>query len=163
MLFCGVLLFVTPWTVAYQLLCPWDSRGKNTGVGCDFLLRRKMKAWVFISFQLAPSRELCVETEAPLQGGVLLWQLMLVQLVVSYLSLSLSQAFCTDYPVRVWIVWRVDDLLPRLAYRKPQPQHQQLALLLGLSGIFQWCLGSDPRTVTVAVMGRTQENASQRI
>uniref|UniRef100_A0A8C7AWF1 EBP like n=1 Tax=Neovison vison TaxID=452646 RepID=A0A8C7AWF1_NEOVI len=45
-------------------------------------------------------------------------------------------AFPTDYPVRV-IVWRVDDLLPRLAYGKPQPQHQQLALLWGLSCIFQ--------------------------
>ena len=32
-------LFVTPWTVACQrLLCPWDFPGKNTGVGCHFLL-----------------------------------------------------------------------------------------------------------------------------
>ena len=30
---------MTPWTVAYQLLCPWDSPGKNTGVGCHFLLQ----------------------------------------------------------------------------------------------------------------------------
>ena len=37
-----VWLFVTPWTVACQtpLLCPWDSPGKNTGVGCHFLLQR---------------------------------------------------------------------------------------------------------------------------
>ena len=28
------LLFATPWT---GLLCPWDSQGKNTGVGCHFL------------------------------------------------------------------------------------------------------------------------------
>ena len=27
---------VTPWTIARQL-CPWDSSGKNTGVGCHFL------------------------------------------------------------------------------------------------------------------------------
>jgi len=27
---------VTPWTVATRLLCPWDSPGKNTGVGCHF-------------------------------------------------------------------------------------------------------------------------------
>ena len=26
----------TPWTVAPRLLCPWDSPGKNTGVGCHF-------------------------------------------------------------------------------------------------------------------------------
>ena len=25
-----------PWTEATRLLCPWDSPGKNTGVGCHF-------------------------------------------------------------------------------------------------------------------------------
>ena len=29
----------TPWTAAHQALCPWDSPGKNTGVGCYFLLQ----------------------------------------------------------------------------------------------------------------------------
>ena len=29
----------TPWTVACQVLCPWNSPGKNTGVGCHFLLQ----------------------------------------------------------------------------------------------------------------------------
>ena len=29
--------FVTLWTVTPQLLCPWDSPGKDTGVGCPFL------------------------------------------------------------------------------------------------------------------------------
>ena len=29
---------VTPWTVAWRLLCPWDFPGKNTTVGCHFLL-----------------------------------------------------------------------------------------------------------------------------
>ena len=33
------LAFVTPWTVAARLLCPWGSPGKNTGVGCHFLLQ----------------------------------------------------------------------------------------------------------------------------
>ena len=33
-------IFVTPWTVASQLLfCPWNSLGKNTGVGCHSLFR----------------------------------------------------------------------------------------------------------------------------
>ena len=31
--------FVTPWTVVPRLLCPWDFPGKNTGVGCNFLLQ----------------------------------------------------------------------------------------------------------------------------
>ena len=35
-----VQLFTTPWTVARQTpLCPWDVPGKNTGVGCHFLLQ----------------------------------------------------------------------------------------------------------------------------
>ena len=29
----------TPWTVANRLLCPWNSPGKNTGVGCHALLQ----------------------------------------------------------------------------------------------------------------------------
>ena len=34
-----VRLFVTPWAVDCQLLCPWDSPGKNTGVGCHCLFQ----------------------------------------------------------------------------------------------------------------------------
>ena len=35
-----VRLFATLWTVPYtRLLCPWDSPGKSTGVGCHFLLQ----------------------------------------------------------------------------------------------------------------------------
>ena len=30
---------MTPWTVASRLLCPWDSPGKSTGVGCHFHLQ----------------------------------------------------------------------------------------------------------------------------
>ena len=32
-------IFATPSTVALWLLCPWNSAGKNTGVGCHFLQR----------------------------------------------------------------------------------------------------------------------------
>ena len=36
---------VTSWTVATRLPRPWDSPGKNTGVGCLFLLQcMKMKS-----------------------------------------------------------------------------------------------------------------------
>ena len=34
-----VRFFVTPWTVACRLLHSWDFPGKNTGVGCHFLLQ----------------------------------------------------------------------------------------------------------------------------
>ena len=41
LLFCCVGFFATPLTVARptRLLCLWDSPGKNTGVGCHFLLQ----------------------------------------------------------------------------------------------------------------------------
>ena len=32
----------TPWTVAHRLLCPWGSPGKNTGMGCHFLLQEDL-------------------------------------------------------------------------------------------------------------------------
>ena len=34
-----VRLFVTPWTVACQIPCLWNSPGQNTGVGCRALLQ----------------------------------------------------------------------------------------------------------------------------
>ena len=34
-----VLLFVTPWNAARRLHCPWNSPGKNIGVGCHSLLQ----------------------------------------------------------------------------------------------------------------------------
>ena len=38
--FSRVWLFQTHWTAAHQApLCPWDSPGKNTGVGCRALLQ----------------------------------------------------------------------------------------------------------------------------
>ena len=37
-----VRFFASSWTVATDgtLLCPWDFLGKNTGVGCHFLLQK---------------------------------------------------------------------------------------------------------------------------
>ena len=34
-----VRLFATSWTVSPRLLCPWDSPGKSTGVGCCALFQ----------------------------------------------------------------------------------------------------------------------------
>ena len=46
-------ILVIPWTVACQdrLLCPWDSPGKNTAVGCHFLLQGNFQPrnWTQIS------------------------------------------------------------------------------------------------------------------
>ena len=38
--FSRVRLCATPETAAHQAPPPWDSPGKNTGVGCHFLLQR---------------------------------------------------------------------------------------------------------------------------
>ena len=37
--FSRVQLCVTQWQQSIRLRCPWDSPGKNTGVGCHFLLQ----------------------------------------------------------------------------------------------------------------------------
>ena len=37
--FSCVWLIGTLWTVACKLLCPWDSSGSNTGMGCHALLQ----------------------------------------------------------------------------------------------------------------------------
>ena len=37
--FSHVLLFATLWTVTCMFLCPWDTPGKNTRVGCHVLLQ----------------------------------------------------------------------------------------------------------------------------
>ena len=34
-----VWFFETPWTIAPQVLCPWNSPGKNTGMGFHLLLQ----------------------------------------------------------------------------------------------------------------------------
>ena len=49
-----VQLFATPWTVAYQVLRPWNFLGKNTGVGCHFLLQE-----IFPTQGLKPGLPLC--------------------------------------------------------------------------------------------------------
>ena len=35
----ALFYFLTPWTVAHRLLCPWNSPGKNTRVGSHALLQ----------------------------------------------------------------------------------------------------------------------------
>ena len=37
--FSHVQLCATPEMAAYQATCPWNSPGRNTGVGCHFLLQ----------------------------------------------------------------------------------------------------------------------------
>ena len=54
-----VWLFVTPWTVALWLLCPWDLPGKNTRVGCHLLLQG-----IFVTQGLKPLPPVSPELQA---------------------------------------------------------------------------------------------------
>ena len=50
--FSCVWLFATHGQQPTRLLCPLDSPGKNTGVGCHFLLQHfKARPWDFMGFQ----------------------------------------------------------------------------------------------------------------
>ena len=47
---------VTQWTIVHQTLCPWTSPGKNTGVGCHFLLQgMKVKIESEVASHVRPS------------------------------------------------------------------------------------------------------------
>ena len=74
--FSCVWLIAALWIVASRLLCPWDSPGKNTGVGCLSLLQG-----IFPTRESNPSLLICL----------LLWQAGSVSLAPpgKYLLLSL--------------------------------------------------------------------------
>ena len=63
--FSRVRLCVTPQTAATRLPRPWDSPGKNTGVGCHFLLQcRKVKSESEVA-QLCPTLSDPVDCSLP--------------------------------------------------------------------------------------------------
>ena len=65
--FSRVRLCVTPETAAHQAPRPWDSPGKNTGVGCHFLLQcMKVKSENEVA-QLRPT--LCDPMDCSLPGS----------------------------------------------------------------------------------------------
>ena len=35
-----IRLYATPWAIANQVVCPWNSPGKHTRVGCRSLLQK---------------------------------------------------------------------------------------------------------------------------
>ncbi len=76
------------------------------------------------------------------------------------LNFFLNQALCSDHAVCVWVVRGLDDLLSRLAHRKPKPEHQQLAVPVGLPGVLQWDLGGGAWTPPLAVMEGFKKYAS---
>ena len=63
-------LFVILWTVAARLLCPWSSPGKNTGVGCHFLLQGIFltRDWTWVSRLVCRGFTLWATREAHIKG-----------------------------------------------------------------------------------------------
>ena len=47
--FSHVRLFVTPWLQPTRPLCPWDSPGKNSRVGCHFFPQYNIWKWKSLS------------------------------------------------------------------------------------------------------------------
>lgn len=72
----------------------------------------------------------------------------------------MNQALCSDHAVCVRVVRGLDDLLSRLVNRKPEPEHQQLAVPVGLPGVLQRDLGGGAWTPPLAVMEGFKKNAS---
>ena len=78
--FSRVRLCVTPSTAAHQAPRPWDSPGKNAGVGCHFLLQcMKVKSEMEVA-QSYPTRSDPMDCGLPgssvhgiFQAGVLEW------------------------------------------------------------------------------------------
>ena len=68
--FSSVRLCVTPQTAAHQAPRPWDSPGKNTGVGCHFLLQcMKVKSEREVTQSYPTLRDPMDRSQAPLSMG----------------------------------------------------------------------------------------------
>ena len=65
--FSHVQLCVTLWTAATRLLCPQDSPGKNTGVGCHFYLQQEGEPLLTLGCQLR-RRPLCDASKSLLRN-----------------------------------------------------------------------------------------------
>ena len=85
-------LFATPWTVSHQALCPWNSPGKNTGMGCHFLLQGFLNPGVEPASPVFPALADRFFTTEPLQllKVPIIWLLsFLCILTSSHLPVSL--------------------------------------------------------------------------
>ena len=90
-----VWLFATPWTVAHS---PWDSPGKNTGVGCRAL---------FQGIFLTQGIKLTSILSPALADGFFTWE---PQRIHTYLYLSFQRKWRTRYPAYSFACWNPDDL-----------------------------------------------------
>ena len=89
-------LFVNPWTARF--LCPWDFPGKNTGVGCYFLLWRAFltQGWnPCLLHQLTDSLPLS-HHESPLRHQKIIF-IRIMSIFIITNPCNLSFYFCCGY------------------------------------------------------------------
>ena len=87
--FSCVWLCVTPYTAAHQAPRPWDSPGKNTGVGCHFLLQCiKVKSESKVA-QLCPTLSDPMDRSLPGSSTHGIFQARVLEWVASAFSVEL--------------------------------------------------------------------------
>ena len=102
-----------PWTVAPRLLCPWDSLGKNTGVGCHFLLQG-----IFLTQGWNPCPLHCQLDSLPLR------RLQGLLLLLQFSTGETPQAANASGPEKAqpWLWIQQARLLHHLALAQQRPQ-----------------------------------------
>ena len=91
--FSRVRLCATPQTAAHQAPCPWDSPGKNTGVGCHFLLQcMKVKSETEVA-QLCPTPSNPMDCSPPGSSVHGIFQARVLEWVAIAFSNLLSTCF----------------------------------------------------------------------
>ena len=108
--FSRVRLCVTPQMAAHQAPPPWDSPGKNTGVGCHFLLQRmKVKSESEVA-QSCPTLSDPVDCSLPgssthgiFQARVLEWGAIAFSGSFEYININTCTCFCV-YALQQWLL-----------------------------------------------------------
>ena len=100
----GILLFVTSWSVATRLLCPWNFPGKNTRVGCHFLIQGTF-----------PTQESYLHLSLLLHWQVDSLPLHLFQYISIYsvLNFNTKYHFTILFSLSISLLWPLQSLLTR--------------------------------------------------
>ena len=133
-------LFATPWTVAARVLCAWDSPGKNTGVGCHFLLQGIFPTqgsnlsllgllhWKAGSLPLASSGKPIFKTYIKVfsEGFLIVsfpweWRSLIIEFLVIYLSIRFPHRYL-NFSLQIYLSERmnwVPSFLPSRPFSFP--------------------------------------------
>ena len=113
--FSRVWLCTTLWTAAQRLLCPWDSAGKNAGVGCHFLLQSNEHAAAAKSHQSCPT--LCDSIDGSPPGSSVPG--ILQARMLEWVAISFSSAWKCKVKVKSLSHVRLFTIPWTVAYQAP--------------------------------------------